>query len=150
MTGSILSNIWHKPNLYFQNISFSSFLLPLLFCSFKHFEFLNLLTNSNSSSQSLMHSIWVLQYYIVSWKHFQISTLHNVMPNLVSFPLFDIAILICFCPITQALFHRFFLAFSFVSDETVNAVPATPSLIECGEPPSHSPLQDGADILCSK
>jgi hypothetical protein len=21
---------------------------------------------------------------------------------------------------------------------------------ECGEPPSHSPLQDGADILCSK
>jgi hypothetical protein len=23
-------------------------------------------------------------------------------------------------------------------------------LAKCGEPPSHSPLQDGADILCSK
>jgi hypothetical protein len=24
------------------------------------------------------------------------------------------------------------------------------SMTDCGEPPSHSPLQDGADILCSK
>jgi hypothetical protein len=30
------------------------------------------------------------------------------------------------------------------------AVCGTPGFAECGEPPSHSPLQDGADILCSK